>query len=158
MSISLMKLNSDNVISPATQAEAASALAVATPLLQGAMSANDKAKLDALENLDVSVFPDNGNLSDNQNGSTITNEGATFTVTVLLPLATVGQVYHGIVIEAYQLGFAANGSDTIKYGITGSSGTFISNSVPGACITLKCVKAGVWNVTYGMTDAWTLLN
>jgi hypothetical protein len=94
-----------------------------------------------------------------ENGSLVTNAGASGTVVLTLPAATVGLEYRGHVRAAFALRFDPNGSEVIGNPTAGSAdggaGKYIGSSTVGAAIHLVCSTAGRWEVQ-SVKGTWTL--
>lgn len=94
-----------------------------------------------------------------ESGTTFTNNGASATVTLTLPAATVGLHYTALVRTAQALRFDPNGSEIIGHMTAGSAdggaGKYTGSSTVGAAIHLLCVVAGRWEVA-DVKGTWTL--
>lgn len=107
----------------------------------------------------VAVTTSTRTVTAEETGTTFTNEGASGTVTLNLPAATVGLHYHGVVNAAQSLRFDPNGSEIMGHMTAGSSagtaGQYTGSSTVGAAIHIKCIKAGYWEVV-SAKGTWTL--
>lgn len=92
-------------------------------------------------------------------GSIFTNEGATGTVVLNLPAATVTQRYRGIVRAAFAFRFNPQDGEVITHTTAGSAdggaGKYTGSSTLGADIELVCVTAGRWEAKANK-GTWTL--
>lgn len=91
------------------------------------------------------------------NGKTFTNTGASGTISIQLPAATVGQRYRFALGAAQQLRIEPSGSETISLPSTGvaeSAGDYIVADAIGETCEIQCCVAGTWNV-FGFTGTWT---
>lgn len=92
-----------------------------------------------------------------ESGSIHTNAGAAGTITLVLPAATVGQVFIFRVAAAQELRLDPNGSETISLpstGVPGAAGKYLVADAIGETVTLFCGTAGSWSVL-GYTGTWT---
>lgn len=86
-------------------------------------------------------------------GRTITNNGATGTITHALPAAVVGAVLDFALMESQAVRIDPNGSEQIVP--TGSAGgKYIEASARGARVRLRCREAGFWDMEM-VTGTWT---
>ena len=94
-----------------------------------------------------------------ESGSLYENTGATGTVVISLPAATVGLEYRAHVCAAFALRLDPNGSQIIGNPTAGSAdgggGRYISSSTVGAAIHLVCMATGRWEVQ-AVKGTWAL--
>ena len=94
-----------------------------------------------------------------ENGTLFHNTGASGTVVISLPAATVGLRYRGHVRAAFALRFDPNGSEIIANATAGSAdgtaGQYTGSSTVGASIELVCLTAGRWEVQ-SVKGTWVL--
>jgi hypothetical protein len=94
-----------------------------------------------------------------ESGTTFVNNGASATVTLNLPPATVGLHFTALVRAAQALRLDPSGSEIIANatagGADGGAGKYIGLNTPGAAIHLLCVVAGRWDVV-DVKGAWAL--
>lgn len=105
----------------------------------------------------VAVKTANHTAETSEVGKTFTNEGAAGAVTITLPPATVGLHYYGYVMEAQELRFDPDGTETIALpstGAQGAAGKYLTANAEGEWVHLLCVKAGEWGVC-GYAGTWT---
>lgn len=92
-------------------------------------------------------------------GTIFTNEGATGTVVLSLPAATVGLHYRAIVRAAFALRFDPQSGEVISHTTAGTAdggaGKYTGSSTLGADIELVCVTAGRWEANANK-GTWTL--
>lgn len=92
-----------------------------------------------------------------ESGSCHTNTGASGTITIVLPAATVGQYFDFHVGAAFELRLDPNGSETISLpstGVQGAAGKYLVADAVGEWVRLKCVIAGTWTAQ-GYFGTWT---
>lgn len=92
-----------------------------------------------------------------ESGSTHTTYGASGTVVLTLPAATVGLEYWFVVGAAQELRIDPNGTQTISLpstGVAGAAGKYLTANAAGESVHLRCVSAGTWAV-FGFTGTWT---
>lgn len=92
-----------------------------------------------------------------ESGTTHTNTGASGTITLTLPAATLGLNYTAHVGAAQQLRLDPNGSETIglpSTGVQGAAGKYLVADAVGEWVKLKCVIAGTWTPE-GYAGTWT---
>lgn len=92
-----------------------------------------------------------------ESGSLHTNTGASGTITIVLPPATVGLEYMFGLGAAQQLRIDPDGTETISLpstGVPGAAGKYLVADAIGETVRLVCAVAGNWNV-YGYTGTWT---
>jgi hypothetical protein len=92
-----------------------------------------------------------------ETGSAHTNTGASGTITIVLPVATVGLEFLFGVGAAQELRLDPNGSETISLpssGVPGAAGKYLVADAVGETVHLFCAKAGNWAVL-GYTGTWT---
>lgn len=92
-----------------------------------------------------------------ESGSVHTNTGASGTITIALPAATVGLEYFFRVGAAQALRIDPNGSETISLpstGVPGAAGKYLVADAAGETVHLVCGVAGSWSVM-GYTGTWT---
>lgn len=94
-----------------------------------------------------------------ENGTLFHNTGATGTVVITLPAATVGLEVRAHVRAAFALRLDPNGSEIIGNATAGSAdgtaGQYIGSSTVGASIHLICMTAGRWEVQ-SVKGTWVL--
>lgn len=86
-----------------------------------------------------------------------TNTGASGTITLTLPVATVGQEFTFTRTAAQTLRVDPSASETCALpstGVQGAAGKYLSANTTGATVKLVCVKAGEWAVE-GFSGTWT---
>jgi hypothetical protein len=96
-------------------------------------------------------------LTANDSGSCHTNTGATGTITLVLPVATVGLNFYFAVGAAFELRLDPNGTETISLpsnGVPGAAGKYLVADLAGETVRLVCAVAGNWAV-FGSTGTWT---
>jgi hypothetical protein len=86
-------------------------------------------------------------------GRTVTNNGATGTVTRTLPLAKVGIVLNFVLMESFALRIYPNAADRIVP-VGTAVAKYIEASVRGARVTLRCREAGFWDME-NVSGSWT---
>lgn len=92
-----------------------------------------------------------------ESGSIHTNTGASGTITIVLPAATVGQEFLFIVGAAQALRLDPNTTETISLpstGVAGAAGKYLEADAIGESVYLVCGIAGTWQVA-GFTGTWT---
>lgn len=107
--------------------------------------------------IDVEAHTASDTLTTAENGTLHTNTGASGTITITLPAATVGLRYRFGVGAAQQLRIDPNGTETISLpstGVPGAAGKYLVADAIGETVELVCAVAGNWNV-YGFTGTWT---
>lgn len=80
--------------------------------------------------------------------SIFTNEGATSSITITLPLSSVGQRYRFAVVAPFPLTVSTYPSvpqEIIRR--VGGTSTSLSSSQVGSYLELVCIKTGEWLVT-----------
>lgn len=90
-------------------------------------------------------------------GKVFTSVGASGTITITLPAATVGQNYMFRVGAAQQLRIDPDGTEVIALpstGVAGAAGKYLVADADGETVHLVCTKAGTWSVM-GYTGSWT---
>jgi hypothetical protein len=90
-------------------------------------------------------------------GSVHTSVGASGTITLALPPATVGLEYYFRVGAAQELRIDPDGTETIALpstGVQGAAGKYLVADADGETLHLACTKAGQWSV-FGFTGTWT---
>ena len=105
----------------------------------------------------VEAHTANDTLTTTENGTAHTNTGASGTITLALPAATVGLRFVFGVGAAQQLRIDPNGSETISLpstGVPGAAGKYLVADAIGETVELLCLVAGNWNVI-GYTGTWT---
>jgi len=91
-----------------------------------------------------------------ESGSAHTNTGASGTITLVLPVATVGLEFFFALGAAQELRLDPNGSETISLpstGVPGTGGNYLVADLIGETVHLVCCVAGNWNVI-GYTGTW----
>lgn len=91
-----------------------------------------------------------------ESGSVHTNTGASGTVTLVLPAATVGQEFYFVVGAAQELRLDPNTTQTISLpstGVAGAAGKYLVADAIGESVHLLCAIAGTWQVL-GYTGSW----
>jgi hypothetical protein len=99
----------------------------------------------------------NDTLTTAECGTVHTNKGASGTITLSLPAATVGLQFYFYVGAAQQLRIDPNGSETISLpssGVAGATGKYLVADAIGETVHLMCCETGSWAV-YGFTGTWT---
>lgn len=107
--------------------------------------------------LDVEAHTANDTLTTTESGTWHTNTGASGTITITLPAATVGLRYSFAVGAAQQLRIDPNGTETISLpstGVPGAAGKYLVADAVGENVQLACLIAGNWSVL-GYTGSWT---
>ena len=92
-----------------------------------------------------------------ESGSVHTNTGASGTITLVLPAATVGQEFFFFVGAAQELRIDPNTTQTISLpssGVAGAAGKYLVADAIGESLHLMCCIAGSWAVM-GFTGTWT---
>ena len=92
-----------------------------------------------------------------ESGSVHTNTGAGGAITIVLPVATVGQYFDFHVGAAQELRLDPNGTETIALpssGVQGAAGKYLTADAVGEWVSLKCVIAGTWT-PQGYAGTWT---
>lgn len=92
-----------------------------------------------------------------ENGTCHTNTGATGTIAITLPPATVGLHFYFGIGAAQILQIDPNGTETISLpsnGVPGAAGKYLAADAIGESLRLVCVKAANWSVM-GYTGTWT---
>ncbi len=90
-------------------------------------------------------------------GGVISNAGASGTVTMVLPAATVGLNYTFLVEAVQELRIDPNTTQTIALpstGVQGGAGKYIVADAVGEYVRLVCLTAGTWSVL-GYSGTWT---
>lgn len=106
---------------------------------------------------DVEAHTANDTLTAAESGTTHTNTGATGTITLTLPAATVGLRYTFAVGAAQELRIDPNGTETISLpstGVAGAAGKYLVADAVGENVELACFVAGTWGVK-SYTGTWT---
>lgn len=96
-------------------------------------------------------------LEASESGSEHTNAGASGTITIVLPAATVGQWFVFRVSDAFELRLDPNGSETIgmpSTGVQGAAGKYLVADAVGEWVKLKCLIAETWTAQ-GYAGTWT---
>jgi hypothetical protein len=98
-------------------------------------------------------------LTTDDSGSLVCNTGATGTVVISLPAATVGLEFRAHVRAAFALRLDPTVSQVIGNPTAGSAdggaGKYIGSSTVGASIHLVCLATGRWDVQ-AVKGTWTL--
>jgi hypothetical protein len=92
-----------------------------------------------------------------ETGSVHTSKGASGTIALVLPAATVGLEYFFYVGAVQELRIDPNGSETISLpssGAAGAAGKYLTANAIGETVHLLCCEAGTWAVM-GFTGTWT---
>lgn len=92
-----------------------------------------------------------------ETGSVHTNTGASGTIALVLPAATVGLQYYFYVGAAEAMQIDPDGSETISLpstGVPGAAGKYLVADLAGETVHLVCCVAGSWAV-FGFTGTWT---
>lgn len=92
-----------------------------------------------------------------ETGSVHTNTGASGTITLVLPPATVGLEFFFGVGAAQALRLDPDGTETISLpstGVPGAAGKYLWADAVGESVHLLCTVAGSWTVM-GYTGTWT---
>lgn len=92
-----------------------------------------------------------------QSGATLTNTGASGTITFALPAAVPGMRFNARVSVAQALRLDPNGTETISLpstGVPGAAGKYLVADAIGETVMLFCAVAGTWSVL-GYTGTWT---
>jgi hypothetical protein len=106
---------------------------------------------------DVEAHTANDTLTTTETGTWHSNTGAAGTITIALPVATVGLRYGFVVGAAQQLRIDPNGTETISLpssGVPGAAGKYLVADAVGETVDLACLVAGNWHVL-GYTGTWT---
>jgi hypothetical protein len=96
-------------------------------------------------------------LTADQSGFTHTTIGATGTVTLTLPPATLGLEFPFRVGAAQELRINPDGTEKISLpstGVPGAAGKYLTANADGESVFLLCTKAGEWSVM-GYSGTWT---
>lgn len=107
--------------------------------------------------LGVEAHTANDTLTASESGTAHTNTGASGTITLVLPPATVGLRFVFAVGAAQQLRIDPNGTETISLpstGVAGAAGKYLVADAIGETVDLACLIAGSWQVL-GYTGTWT---
>ena len=85
-------------------------------------------------------------------GATLTNTGASASVTFALPESVQGMNFEFYVTEAQELKIDPYGTETIAgiNGVQGAAGDYLYSNIPGARVRIKCDSAGAWNLEYNI--------
>jgi hypothetical protein len=92
-----------------------------------------------------------------ETGSAHSSVGASGTVTLALPAATVGLEFFFYVGAAQELRLDPDGTETISLpstGVPGGAGKYLTANAAGESVHLVCMVAGSWAVA-GFTGTWT---
>ncbi|HAP39448.1 MAG TPA: hypothetical protein DCQ94_06790 [Nitrospira sp.] len=92
-----------------------------------------------------------------QSGTVHTTVGATGTVVLTLPPATLGLDFPFRVGAAQELRLDPDGTEKISLpstGVPGAAGKYLTANADGETVHLLCTKAGEWSVI-GFTGTWT---
>ncbi len=92
-----------------------------------------------------------------ESGSVHTNTGASGTITIVLPAATVGQEFFFVVGAAQELRIDPNTTQTISLpstGVAGAAGKYLVADAIGESVHLICAIAGTW-AALGFTGTWS---
>jgi len=107
--------------------------------------------------IDVEAHTANDTLTTTETGTCHSNAGASGTITLALPAATVGMRFLFYVGAAQQLRIDPNGTETISLpstGVAGAAGKYLVADAIGETVDLFCPVAGTWAVL-GYTGTWT---
>ena len=80
------------------------------------------------------------------NGILFNNEGASGTVVLTLPAATVGLNYRAVRTASHALRLDPNGSEVIR---GGGAGKYLELDTDGDSVELECCVAGEWEIVGG---------
>lgn len=91
-------------------------------------------------------------------GKTYSNETASMDIVLQLPVATVNAEIDVVIKSANYLKLQANAGDMLIYGSAGTSvsGGYIRSNELDATLSLRCYKAGSWNVANQPMGLWTI--
>lgn len=95
-------------------------------------------------------------LTTSESGTWHTNTGASGTITIVLPAATVGLRYGFALGAAQELRIDPNGTQTISLpstGVPAAAGKYIVADAVGENVELACLIAGNWSVL-NYTGTW----
>lgn len=107
--------------------------------------------------LSVEAHTAGDTLTADESGTYHTNTGATGTITIVLPVATVGLRFGFAVGAAQELRIDPNGSEKISLpstGVPGATGKYLVADAIGENVELACLIAGNWSVR-SYTGTWT---
>jgi hypothetical protein len=107
--------------------------------------------------IDVEAHTAGDTLTTTESGTAHTNTGASGTIVLALPAATVGLRYIFAVGAAQELRIDPNGSQTISLpstGVPGAAGKYLVADAIGENVELVCYIAGTWSVRC-YTGTWT---
>jgi len=107
--------------------------------------------------IDVEHHTASDTLTTAENGTLHTNVGATGTITLTLPAATLGLNFRFYVGAAYELRIDPNGTELMSLpatGVPGAAGKYLVADLAGESLHLVCAVAGQWAV-YGTVGTWT---
>lgn len=107
--------------------------------------------------IDVEAHTAGDTLTVAESGTAHTNTGASGTITIVLPVATVGLRYIFALGAAQQLRIDPNGTETISLpstGVAGAAGKYLVADAVGENVELVCFIAGNWSVRC-YTGTWT---
>lgn len=106
---------------------------------------------------EVEAHTANDTLTVAENATFHSNTGAAGTITLILPVATVGLRFSFVLGVAQQLRIDPNGTETISLpstGVPGAAGKYLVADAVGETVQLACLIAGNWHVL-GYTGSWT---
>ena len=92
-----------------------------------------------------------------ENGKRFSSKGATGTVTLTLPAATVGLRYSVYVGAVQELRLDPNASEVMQLPSTGANqagGAYLTANAVGETLEIGCCEAGVWSV-FASVGTWT---
>lgn len=107
--------------------------------------------------IDVEAHTAGDTLTTSESGTAHSNTGASGTITIVLPAATVGLRYIFALGAAQQLRIDPNGTETISLpstGVPGAAGKYLVADAVGENVELVCYVAGNWSVRC-YTGTWT---
>lgn len=105
---------------------------------------------------DVEAHTADDTLTPNESGSVHSTVGASGTVVLTLPAATVGMEFFFYVGAAQELRIDPDGSELISLpstGVPGAAGKYLTADLAGETVHLVCAVAGSWSVM-GFTGTW----
>jgi hypothetical protein len=99
--------------------------------------------------LSVEAHTTNDTLTVSETGTWHTNTGASGTITITLPAATVGLRYGFACNAVQELRIDPNGTETISLpstGVAGAAGKYLTANAVGENVEIACLIAGTWGV------------
>lgn len=107
--------------------------------------------------IEVEAHTADDTLTASESGTAHSNTGASSTVVLTLPVATVGLRFMFAIGAAQALRIDPNGTETISLpssGVPGAAGKYLAADAVGETVELVCFIAGNWAVR-GYTGTWT---